>query len=104
MALFLNGMNRSLVWILFCSGKFYLWVIVCSRILLFCQLAPTGNENQTVGGFPVVQWAQTANYSYVPNDRLQNVFMAVAIDLGDPTSPFGSVHPCDKRDIGSRLA
>ena len=30
--------------------------------------------------------------------------MAVAMDLGDPTSPFGSVHPRDKQDVGHRLA
>ena len=30
--------------------------------------------------------------------------MAVAMDLGDPTSPFGSVHPRDKQDVGYRLA
>ena len=35
---------------------------------------------------------------------MENVFMAVAIDLGDPTSPFGSVHPRDKQDVGARLA
>lgn len=50
-----------------------------------------------------MRWAQTANYGYVPNDRLQNVFMAVAMDLGDPQSPFGSVHPRDKQDVGDRL-
>lgn len=32
------------------------------------------------------------------------VFMAVATDLGDPTSPFGSIHPRDKEDVGWRLA
>ena len=30
--------------------------------------------------------------------------MAVAIDLGDPESPFGSIHPRDKQDVGTRLA
>ena len=35
---------------------------------------------------------------------MKNVFMAVAMDLGDPTSPFGSVHPRDKQDVGYRLA
>ena len=30
--------------------------------------------------------------------------MAVTIDLGDPSSPFGSVHPRDKEDVGKRLA
>ena len=52
----------------------------------------------------MIRWAQTANYGYVPNDRLKNVFMAVATDLGDPTSPYGSIHPRDKQDVGSRLA
>ena len=72
-------------------------------LYLLLQLAPDGNSNVTVGGFPVIRWAQTANYGYVPNKRLQNVFMAVAIDLGDPNSPFGSVHPRDKQDVGTRL-
>ena len=26
------------------------------------------------------------------------------MDLGDPISPFGSVHPRDKQDVGARLA
>lgn len=52
----------------------------------------------------MIRWAQTANYGYVPNDRMKNVFMAVAIDLGDPKSPFGSIHPRDKQDVGIRLA
>jgi len=52
------------------------------------QLAATGNSNVTVDGFPVFCWAQTANYGYVPNTRMKNVFMAVAMDLGDPTSPI----------------
>ena len=30
--------------------------------------------------------------------------MAVAMDLGDPTSPFGSVHPRDKETVGMRLS
>lgn len=35
---------------------------------------------------------------------MKNVFMAVAMDLGDPTSPFRSVHPRNKQDVGYRLA
>ena len=35
---------------------------------------------------------------------MKDVFMAVAMDLGDPTSPFGSIHPRDKQDVGYRLA
>ena len=30
--------------------------------------------------------------------------MAVAMDLGNPYSPFGSPHPTDKDDVGKRLA
>ena len=30
--------------------------------------------------------------------------MAVTIDLGDPTSPYGNIHPRDKQDVGLRLA
>ena len=72
--------------------------------LVSFQLAPTGNTNHTVDGFPIIRWAQTANYGYVPNARMKRVFMAVAIDLGDPTSPYGSIHPRDKQDVGARLA
>ena len=30
--------------------------------------------------------------------------MAVAMDLGNASSPYGSVHPPDKQDVGYRLA
>lgn len=33
-----------------------------------------------------------------------NTAIATAIDLGDPTAPFGSVHPRDKQPLGARLA
>ena len=55
-------------------------------------------------GFPEIRWHQTADYGYVPNVRMKKVFMAVAMDLGDPDSPWGSVHPRDKQDVGYRLA
>lgn len=59
---------------------------------------------QKADGFPVIRWGQTANYGYVPNLREQNVFMAVAMDLGNKSSIYGSVHPPDKQDVGFRLA
>lgn len=34
---------------------------------------------------------------------MPNTFMAVAMDLPDDTSPYGSVHPRDKQDVGARL-
>ena len=43
-------------------------------------------NNQSVGGFPGIRWSQTASYGYVPNSALNKVFMAVAMDLGDPHS------------------
>ena len=30
--------------------------------------------------------------------------MAVAMDLGNASSPWGSIHPNDKQDVGERLA
>ena len=72
--------------------------------ILHMQLAANGNSNTTIDGFPVIRWAQTANYGYVPNARMKRVFMAVTMDLGDPTSPYGSIHPRDKQDVGARLA
>jgi len=52
------------------------------------QLAPWRNQSITTG-FPDIRWAQTSNYGYVPNPSLPNVFMAVAMDLPDYTSPYG---------------
>ena len=52
----------------------------------------------------MIRWAQTANYGYAPNPREVGVFMAVAMDLGNASSPYGSIHPPDKQDVGYRLA
>jgi hypothetical protein len=41
---------------------------------------------------------------HLPNKYMPNVFMAVTIDLGDATSPFGSVHCRYKTEVGQRLA
>lgn len=71
----------------------------------FVQLSsfyPKTNEDGA--GFPVIRWAQTANYGYVPNLKEQNVFMAVAMDLGNKSAIYGSIHPPDKQDVGFRLA
>lgn len=38
---------------------------------------------------PQIRWHQTADFGYVPNLRMPNTFMAVAMDLGDRNSPFG---------------
>jgi len=35
--------------------------------------------------------------------QLPNVVMAVAYDLGDPTSPWGDIHPRDKAEVARRM-
>ncbi|XP_071153923.1 sialate O-acetylesterase-like isoform X1 [Mytilus edulis] len=68
----------------------------------FVQLA-AWRPSAANSGFPDLRWSQTANNGQVPNARLQNVFMAVSMDLPDFTSPFGSIHPRLKHDIAARL-
>ena len=53
------------------------------------QLAGFTPDFSVTDGFPDIRWHQTADYGYVPNHRLRNVFMAVAMDLPDFTSPYG---------------
>ncbi|XP_078607954.1 sialate O-acetylesterase-like [Branchiostoma floridae x Branchiostoma japonicum] len=69
----------------------------------FVQLSTTGKPSDTGMGYTAIRWHQTADYGYVPNPAMPNVFMAVAVDLVDPDSPFGSIHPRDKEDVASRL-
>lgn len=40
-------------------------------------------------GLPQIRWHQTADFGYVPNQRMPNTFMAVSVDLCDRNSPFG---------------
>ncbi|XP_071625267.1 sialate O-acetylesterase isoform X1 [Heliangelus exortis] len=53
--------------------------------------------------FPWLRWHQTADLGVVPNTRMPNTFMAVAMDLGDEHSPYGSIHPRDKQNVAHRL-
>nr|XP_020013417.1 sialate O-acetylesterase isoform X1 [Castor canadensis] len=54
-------------------------------------------------GFPEIRWHQTADFGFVPNPKMPNTFMAVAMDLCDRDSPFGSIHPRDKQTVAYRL-
>lgn len=57
------------------------------------------------GGPSEIRWSQSAGFGYVPNPILkENVFNAIAIDLTDRTSPYGSVHIRDKKSVSERLA
>ncbi|PVD29016.1 hypothetical protein C0Q70_11613 [Pomacea canaliculata] len=68
----------------------------------YVQLA--GNAKGTaVGSFPDERWAQTAGYGYSPNPTLPKTFMAVAMDLPDYSSPYGTIHPRYKQDVSQRL-
>ncbi|XP_067675186.1 sialate O-acetylesterase-like isoform X2 [Haliotis asinina] len=69
----------------------------------FVQLAAYRDNATTVASFPGLRWAQTARHGIVPNQDLKNVFMAVAMDLPDYNSPYGSVHPRYKQDVARRL-
>lgn len=82
----------------------------------FVQLGPVGCTCQpghtgcvcppaAVGtGFSLVRWSQTASVGHVPNAAMPNTFMAVAMDLPDEGSPWGTVHFRDKAVVGHRLA
>lgn len=72
-----------------------------------CEIAPvTGDPFGATG----VRWFQTGSVTpgtavgHLPNSVMPNTFMAVTIDLGDSLSPFGSVHPRYKTEVGARLA
>ncbi|XP_046556244.1 sialate O-acetylesterase-like [Haliotis rubra] len=63
----------------------------------------TNGQTSNMFPFGFVQWHQTSDYGYAPNDRMKNTFMAVAMDLPDYNSPRGSIHPRNKADIAERL-
>lgn len=51
----------------------------------------------------IVRWGQSGNYGFVPNAAMPHTFMATAIDFGDPSSPFGDIHPRYKQEVAQRL-
>ncbi|XP_037697773.1 sialate O-acetylesterase isoform X2 [Choloepus didactylus] len=69
----------------------------------FVQLSSDLPMASSQDGFPQIRWHQTADFGYVPNQRMPNTFMAVAMDLGDKNSPFKSIHPRDKQTVAYRL-
>ncbi|XP_056622150.1 sialate O-acetylesterase [Triplophysa dalaica] len=68
----------------------------------FVQLG-TWEKKNLQDGFREIRWHQTADHGFAPNKRMKNTFMAVAIDLPDEKSPWGSIHPRFKRDVAHRL-
>ncbi|XP_067827220.1 sialate O-acetylesterase [Heptranchias perlo] len=53
--------------------------------------------------YPWIRWHQTADFGYAPNPKMRRTFMAVAMDLGDEKSPYGTIHPRYKQDVAYRL-
>ncbi|XP_041918641.1 sialate O-acetylesterase-like [Alosa sapidissima] len=68
----------------------------------FVQLC-TERQDNVPDGFPEIRWHQTADFGYVPNERMKRTFMAVALDLNDADSPWGTIHPRFKQDVAYRL-
>ncbi|XP_076000886.1 sialate O-acetylesterase [Genypterus blacodes] len=68
----------------------------------FVQIS-TNIKGSTYDDFPNIRWHQTADTGFAPNPRMPKTFMAVAMDLPDETSPFGTIHPRDKQDVAYRL-
>jgi hypothetical protein len=59
----------------------------------FVQLAAFSDQRDHYT-WPKLRYHQTSGFSYVPNDSMENTFMAVAMDTNDPA--FDSLHPPHK--------
>ncbi|KAM9269242.1 sialate O-acetylesterase [Morus bassanus] len=68
----------------------------------FVQLSTYRRQNPD-DSFARLRWHQTADLGVVPNTRMPGTFMAVAMDLCDERSPYGSIHPRDKQNVARRL-
>ncbi|NXT32700.1 SIAE acetylesterase, partial [Pelecanoides urinatrix] len=68
----------------------------------FVQLS-TYRRQSPDDSFARLRWHQTADLGVVPNTRMPGTFMAVAMDLCDERSPYGSIHPRDKQNVAHRL-
>ncbi|NWQ86570.1 SIAE acetylesterase, partial [Burhinus bistriatus] len=68
----------------------------------FVQLS-TYRRQSPDDSFARLRWHQTADLGVVPNARMPGTFMAVAMDLCDERSPYGSIHPRDKQNVAHRL-
>lgn len=55
---------------------------------VWLQLSTSGPNNEDAT-YVDIRWHQTADFGIVPNKRLLQVFMAVALDLPDFDAPSG---------------
>jgi len=68
----------------------------------FVQLSTAKDPESEDLKTSIIRWHQTSDHGYVPNERQDNVFMAVAIDTYDPGHP--GVHPRYKQIVSERLS
>ena len=65
----------------------------------FVQLSTIQQDQNP--GTPMIRWHQTADYGYVPNEVLEDTFMAVSLDTYDEEN---GIHPRNKQLPSKRLA
>ena len=73
-----------------------LQTVIMIMLMMMIMIMIGANRNNF--NWPIVRWKQTGEVGYVPNDRLEYVFMAAAMD--DDID----LHPKNKRLPSSRLA
>jgi len=70
----------------------------------FVQIA-MWREGIMDNGFPVIRWHESADFGYVPNEKMPRVFMSVPLDTFDPKEGYpGNIHPRNKQLASVRLA
>ena len=70
----------------------------------FVQLA-SWRPDTIEASFPVIRWHQTADHGFVPNEEMENVFMAVSLDTYDDKEDYpGNLHTRYKQIVAERLA
>ncbi|XP_030831013.1 sialate O-acetylesterase [Strongylocentrotus purpuratus] len=70
----------------------------------FVQLCTSSNPvTRADENYTALRWHQTVDFGFSPNPHQPNVFMAVAVDLPDLTSPYEAIHPRYKQDVANRL-
>lgn len=103
-----NNDNRELYSCLF-SGMINAWRDAWRGIgdfpFIYAQLAPYFCYSPGVNGTECdISAVRLAQADCQPHIGLDTTGMAVTIDLGDPTSPLGSVHSRHKTEVARRLA
>ena len=81
------------------AGDFPFGVVQLSAVIV----AANSSANSSIA-CTQIRWYQTRQLGSLPNPLMKNTFMATTYDLGDATSPYGSVHTRYKTEVGERLS